>query len=645
MSALSIQPTYPIFTDIDGQPLEAGYVWIGTANLDPQTNPITVYWDAALTILAPQPIRTLAGYPSNNGTPARLYVDSDYSIRVMNKNGSVLYSAPTKTEAFGDISSAVISFIQSGIGAVTRTAQSKMREVFSVLDFGADTAGAATANAAAIQAAIDACPVGGTVVGLGLTFPCTGVEVNKAITVEGIILDMVELIPSQTSQDAFTITESDVKLINCGAIISQFTMPNTTNSAGVYSYDNNNVVVDGGEWIGSINKNYTPGNFRGCIFIEGGFDCVVKNTITRDAFGEGLWIRNSDRAYITNNKAYNAGGSEIVFQSNYGLMIGNTLVGNPVAGNSGAAVAGDYVTIAYNEIIDASGWGITHGEVTALGGLIVGNTIKGHAKFGTGSTVSGINSQKANGLVISGNIILAPSSAGSNAYGILVGNAPVSAIVENNYIENTTAQGIFLLDSGGTADSIVVRNNTVKNTPIWGIFVSNFKTVNIEGNTIENPNSGSLQPGAVYIQHPDVTPDYIRVVGNTVKSDNANSSAAVFLNSVYSSSTQYIQHDNVFLNWVTQPYTDGRSCNYDVRNDNYAISPKSGLVTLTNGGTTTVVTTAHVSSKSVVLLEIGNAAAATLNPVYRISTLVNGSFTITHTAGTAAGEQLKWTII
>jgi hypothetical protein len=84
MSALSIQPTYPIFTDIDGQPLEAGYVWIGTANLDPQTNPINVYWDAALTILAPQPIRTLAGYPSNSGTPARLYVNSDYSIRFMN---------------------------------------------------------------------------------------------------------------------------------------------------------------------------------------------------------------------------------------------------------------------------------------------------------------------------------------------------------------------------------------------------------------------------------------------------------------------------------------------------------------------------------------------------------------------------------
>ena len=107
MSALSIQPTYPIFTDIDGQPLEDGYVWIGTANLDPQTNPINVYWDAALTLPAAQPIRTLAGYPSNSGTPARLYVNSDYSIRVMNKNGSVVYSAPAATERYNG---SVISF-------------------------------------------------------------------------------------------------------------------------------------------------------------------------------------------------------------------------------------------------------------------------------------------------------------------------------------------------------------------------------------------------------------------------------------------------------------------------------------------------------------------------------------------------------
>jgi len=140
MSALEVTPPFPVFADIDGQPLEAGYVWLGTANLDPQTNPITVYWDAALTILAPQPIRTLAGYPSNNGTPARLYVNSDYSIRVMNKNGSTVYSAPAATERYSDeVISAVnavdVFYEPAGTSALPTNVQSKLRETVSVFDF------------------------------------------------------------------------------------------------------------------------------------------------------------------------------------------------------------------------------------------------------------------------------------------------------------------------------------------------------------------------------------------------------------------------------------------------------------------------------------------------------------------------------
>jgi hypothetical protein len=100
MPALEVNPPFPVFSDIDGQPLEAGYIWVGVSNLDPQTNPINVYWDSALTISAPQPIRTIGGYPSNAGTPARFFVDSDYSIRVMNKNGSTIYSS-LNDNAFG----------------------------------------------------------------------------------------------------------------------------------------------------------------------------------------------------------------------------------------------------------------------------------------------------------------------------------------------------------------------------------------------------------------------------------------------------------------------------------------------------------------------------------------------------------------
>jgi hypothetical protein len=138
MSALSIQPTFPIFTETDGLPLENGYIWIGAANLDPQGNPISVYWDAALTIAAPQPVRTLNGYPSRNGTPGRLYVNSDYSIRVQNSKGSLVYSAPAATERYGNIINANdIDFTQTGVGAVTRTVQLKLQETFSPGDYGA----------------------------------------------------------------------------------------------------------------------------------------------------------------------------------------------------------------------------------------------------------------------------------------------------------------------------------------------------------------------------------------------------------------------------------------------------------------------------------------------------------------------------
>jgi hypothetical protein len=93
MTAVSIPAPYPAFADIDGQPLEDGYIWIGAAGLNPIGNPINVYWDAAKTIAAAQPIRTRGGYPMNSGTPARLFAGADYSIQVQNKNGSVIYTS------------------------------------------------------------------------------------------------------------------------------------------------------------------------------------------------------------------------------------------------------------------------------------------------------------------------------------------------------------------------------------------------------------------------------------------------------------------------------------------------------------------------------------------------------------------------
>jgi hypothetical protein len=93
MSALSVEPPFPAFADASGQPLDDGYIWIGTVNLNPITNPIVAYWDSSLTITAVQPIRTSGGYPVYQGTPSRFYTASDYSIQVQNKNATVVYTS------------------------------------------------------------------------------------------------------------------------------------------------------------------------------------------------------------------------------------------------------------------------------------------------------------------------------------------------------------------------------------------------------------------------------------------------------------------------------------------------------------------------------------------------------------------------
>jgi hypothetical protein len=93
MALTQVTGPYPIFTDLDGTPLDDGYLYIGAINDDPETNPIQVFWDANLTIPATQPIRTSNGYAYRNGTPALIYTAGAFSITIRNKrNEFVLYS-------------------------------------------------------------------------------------------------------------------------------------------------------------------------------------------------------------------------------------------------------------------------------------------------------------------------------------------------------------------------------------------------------------------------------------------------------------------------------------------------------------------------------------------------------------------------
>jgi len=121
MSSSIISP-FPFFTDTTGAPLESGYIYIGQSNLNPETSPVNVFWDAALTIPAAQPVRTVGGYPSRAGTPSRFYSATDtYSITVRNKNHVLVFSAFDQTDSPSSVFDISTQLITATAGQTTFT--------------------------------------------------------------------------------------------------------------------------------------------------------------------------------------------------------------------------------------------------------------------------------------------------------------------------------------------------------------------------------------------------------------------------------------------------------------------------------------------------------------------------------------------
>lgn len=176
MAALTPVPKIQFF-DANGNPLAGGKLYS---------------YDAGTT--TPRPTYTNYGGATPNANPvildsrgeANVWLDSSlYKLKLTSATDVEIWTvdnvggAATLAQLAASGGSALVGFLQAGSGAVTRTAQAKMRDVVNVLDFGADPTGVADSTTAiqnAINAAVSA---GAQVVGQG-TF-----RTSSKITIKG----------------------------------------------------------------------------------------------------------------------------------------------------------------------------------------------------------------------------------------------------------------------------------------------------------------------------------------------------------------------------------------------------------------------------------------------------------------------------
>lgn len=154
MPLTQLAPPYPIFTDKNGDPLDAGFLYFGVVNLNPETNPIQVYYDTAFTQPVAQPIRTSNGYVMRNGSPSLIYANSQFSVTVRNKNNElVIYSPVGYGVAPGTSASSTDQMVynEGSTGAVDRVLTARLQDRVSAKDFGAVGDGVAD-DTAAVQA-------------------------------------------------------------------------------------------------------------------------------------------------------------------------------------------------------------------------------------------------------------------------------------------------------------------------------------------------------------------------------------------------------------------------------------------------------------------------------------------------------------
>jgi len=441
---------FPIssFLDVDGKPLENGYVYIGTAGLDPVANPITAYWDAAATQVAAQPIRTIGGYPSNAGVRSRLFVNAvDYSIKVTNVNGTD--TVPVALYNAEDAYAADIIFLQAGAGAVPRTVESKLRDTVSVKDFGAVGDGV-TDDTIAIQAAIDAVNSAGG----GKVVVPAGIYIIGAVSVAGISVGVAGIV---LKNNVVLQIDGTLKVKSNVYGVGAFYGAIRTLDVGV-----SNVKITGTGFIDGNKANQIASVQCNNIYLIAVSNVTIDGISSINANGQAIQITAVTGSTITDVSVHNT----VVKNANgIGIQVSHC-GGNLVIADNLVDTTADNCIDVYNEngtvSPDTGNIAITGNTViSGLTGIFPETTrnciVSGNSAY---NCTAGYASNRINGAP--SNLRFTSNIASACATGFAISGDTTGVTVSDNSVELFTAAGVQLGAGAGNVSYIIVKDNTFK---------------------------------------------------------------------------------------------------------------------------------------------------------------------------------------
>ena len=466
MTLTQLAPPYPIFTDKSGLPLNNGYLYFGTANLNPETNPITVYYDAALTQPAAQPLRTSNGYVMRNGSPAIIYANSQFSVTVRDKNRAMVIYSPV---GYGFVPGTTASntdqmtYNEGDTGAVTRVLTSRLQDIVSVKDFGAVGDGV-TNDTAAIQAALNSGSV---------YFPETNIYY--------LITDDLTMV------DGSTVTGNGYK--------SQIRQTVQGKNAFVAGHD---CVVSGIRVKMPVGNNL-DGSKQNAVYIDGKKNVTVRDNWLElaDVAVSGVQARGAAADItIINNIIYNgawsgaagaaANAADILFYSS--------------ASSTRIVIEGNYCLSNNSQGMFLDGLGY-NADIAITGNICVTLDPSTCTQGGSWSEIA---------------------SGGSRRHGIVVGYNNTSidgprTVIDGNICRNTLWTGIYLQ---GTSAGRLVSNNVCSNNGYatsnslsGGIYLVQGGNEQIEGNLIldfRNTDGSGVGGITINAPSPPTTPSTVR---------------------------------------------------------------------------------------------------------------------------------------